>query len=258
MSLPFHAFTLHGGCLCRAVRYTLSIPAVAARPRDAPVPDPTDDPQALPRYPLLEIDHCADCRRATGAVFCAWLLVPIGYVELALRPRPAAPSALPSSADAPPSPEGGRVAAPSGGAPLGAATSPSDRDARVTVAAEAALRPGGAAHDGRTALAAHASSPGVWRTFCAVCGSSVSYTKLGAEGAGVAEPDRVTTFDVLLGTVDEVDLARERIRPARHIYWGEGVDWMRKMAEEGDGGLVRCRGGGSGQGGMQDAAVELA
>ena len=51
---------------------------------------------------------------------------------------------------------------------------------------------------------------------------------------------------VSFGTIDEDDLARERIRPPRHIFWGEGVDWVQKIAAGGVGGLPRFQDGGSG------------
>lgn len=62
MPLPSHAFTIHGGCNCRAIRYEVNVPPFSER-----TIHPASGKDEL-RYPFSAICHCNDCRRATGAL----------------------------------------------------------------------------------------------------------------------------------------------------------------------------------------------
>ncbi|MCJ1251962.1 hypothetical protein MMC30_009200 [Trapelia coarctata] len=79
MPLPPHPLTLHGGCSCLAIRYRISIPPLAQRP-----PHPSNPSL---HYPLLLIDHCNDCRLATGALLPFWISTPAAYVSARLLQR---------------------------------------------------------------------------------------------------------------------------------------------------------------------------
>lgn len=62
------------------------------------------------------------------------------------------------------------------------------------------------------ALASHASSPGVTRTFCGRCGSPISY----------ANDDSAATIDVATVSLDEP----ERWPPSREIWMEDKLGWQ--------------------------------
>ncbi|KUJ07228.1 uncharacterized protein LY89DRAFT_631807 [Mollisia scopiformis] len=67
--LPSGPFTLHGGCDCTAVRYTISVPAG------------TTTPSEENRLLKIFFDHCNKCRRVSGALVQAWLSCPQEWLE---------------------------------------------------------------------------------------------------------------------------------------------------------------------------------
>lgn len=73
-SIPETPFTLQGGCNCKAIRYTLSIPALPSRP--IVFPASASGGQGDIRLPMFNIDHCNDCRRATGSLTNFWIVAP--------------------------------------------------------------------------------------------------------------------------------------------------------------------------------------
>jgi hypothetical protein len=75
--LPQEAFTLHGGCDCRAIRYTISIPAFPSRP----ILSTPDLSGREIRPPEIFFDHCNKCRRVSGALLQAWLSCPQEWLE---------------------------------------------------------------------------------------------------------------------------------------------------------------------------------
>ena len=81
--LPKAAVTLTGGCYCKAIRYTIKVPAWEDRPA---VPNAVDTPisateKIQTRMPLVEIDHCSNCRRQAGCLVQCWFISPIAWVE---------------------------------------------------------------------------------------------------------------------------------------------------------------------------------
>ncbi|PMD16174.1 hypothetical protein NA56DRAFT_692922 [Hyaloscypha hepaticicola] len=76
-SLSPNAFTLHGGCDCKSIRYPISIPELSAR-LILPHEDPTG---AEVRSPEIFLEHCDKCRRVSGALLQAWLSCPQEWVE---------------------------------------------------------------------------------------------------------------------------------------------------------------------------------
>ena len=83
MPLPAHALTIHGGCNCEAIRYRIDIPEVSERPANhyfSETARKTGNQQNL-TLPMVAIDHCNDCRRATGSILPLWLLTPIAFVS---------------------------------------------------------------------------------------------------------------------------------------------------------------------------------
>ncbi|KUJ09478.1 uncharacterized protein LY89DRAFT_711244 [Mollisia scopiformis] len=87
MPLPDHAFTLHGGCNCRAIRYKIEVPAFKDR-----FMHPTRDQAHLPerekiRFPMSLVCHCNDCRRGTGALITYAFACLNSYVSFQIESR---------------------------------------------------------------------------------------------------------------------------------------------------------------------------
>lgn len=205
MPLPSSPIIIHGGCNCRAIRYEINIPEHSDRPFH-----PSSD-QTL-RLPLVVICHCNDCRRATGGLTLAGILNPTAFVRVALLPRS---SALPT-------PGRSRI-------------EPPDADAELAwkPAAEV-FRPDGVLSAPKDSfLAAYNPSKGVTRTFCGRCGTNVSYSRHPMP-AGWPE-----LLGILLGTIDREDLTKAELRPERHVYWDEGIEWVRTLSSEGDEGMPK-------------------
>ncbi|KAE9368122.1 hypothetical protein N431DRAFT_429324 [Stipitochalara longipes BDJ] len=78
-SLSPDAFTLHGGCDCKSIRYTISVPEFSSR---SILPD-EDTTGAEDGPPRIFLDHCNKCRRVSGALVQAWLSCPQEWVEWA-------------------------------------------------------------------------------------------------------------------------------------------------------------------------------
>ena len=83
MPMPKSAFTVSGGCNCRAVRYTISIPDSDFRvvvTTTAPFEPPSELDSIQLTLPFAAIDYCNDCRSATGAIMPMWLCVPASMI----------------------------------------------------------------------------------------------------------------------------------------------------------------------------------
>jgi hypothetical protein len=80
-SLSQDALTLHGGCDCTSIRFTISIPALVSRP----VLPYQDLSGAEIRPPQIFLDHCNKCRRVSGALVQGWLTCPQDWVEWAIK-----------------------------------------------------------------------------------------------------------------------------------------------------------------------------
>jgi hypothetical protein len=230
-SLPPGPLSLTGGCSCSAIRYTITIPAFSARDvftshqsastssgheqhHHTGGPSYPASPTAVaPRLPFVTLDHCQDCRRATGTVLQSWLICPRSWVSFRLQPRPADDSREPSYAD-PFSP-----------------TEAFGRGCPAVVSPDAKLL-------AESYLACFQSSPDVRRCFCSRCGTTLTYSYTGPAAAGPKVPPLV---DVALGSLDAECLAG--VRPDRHCWWDDGVDWVKKMVWKGDSTLLRHPGG---------------
>ncbi|KIV87429.1 hypothetical protein PV11_02974 [Exophiala sideris] len=86
--LPKEALTLTGGCYCKAILYTIKVPAWDHRPA---VPNALETPISTTesvetRVPVVGIDHCNTCRQVAGAIVQCWLICPAGWVEWDVLP----------------------------------------------------------------------------------------------------------------------------------------------------------------------------
>ena len=81
--LSKEAFMLTGGCYCKAIRYTIKVPACDDRPA---VPNALDTPispteKVETRMPIVDLDHCNNCRQQAGCVVQCWFVAPVDWVE---------------------------------------------------------------------------------------------------------------------------------------------------------------------------------
>ena len=201
MPLPEKALSIDGGCNCGAVRYRLAIPALGERPlhplalTEAPVP-----------LPFLVLDHCNDCRRATGSLLPAWICAPIDMGTISL--------ARASSA----------TLAPKAAAREGQA----EEQRGPWTPASDVFTP--APTDTDHFLKSYESSHERWRWFCTRCGTSIAYTAVMPAGFP-------NMLDITLGSVDRRHLESDALVPERHLWWDYGIDWIRRLATKGYGDL---------------------
>jgi hypothetical protein len=228
-SLPPGPLSLTGGCSCSAIRYTISIPAYPSRDIFAynqsastsaghhhgagAGPSSSSSPDTAARLPLITLDHCQDCRRATGTVLQSWLICPRAWVSFSLQPRPADgdddDEREPSYAD-----------------PFSPTEAVAFSPHRVVSPDADLLR--------WSYLACFQSSPDVRRCFCARCGTTLTYAFTGTLPPDAKMPPLV---DVALGSLDADCLAG--VKPERHCWWDDGVDWVKKLVWKGDTSLLR-------------------
>jgi hypothetical protein len=95
-----------------------------------------------------------------------------------------------------------------------------------------------------TTVSNYIPSPSITRTFCRACGTNLLYVadKSADERTGV-EP----TADFVLGSMNRESLEREGLRPERHIYFKDGVNWVRDLVTWGDGTSLEAKGEGRGR-----------
>jgi hypothetical protein len=201
MPLPDEALTVDGGCNCGAIRYRVAIPPLAGRQLHplSPVMDPVP-------LPFIVLDHCNDCRRATGSLLPAWLCAPIDICSVSLVT--ASLATLPSKAAA-------RQSQPD-----------EQHGPWIPAAVIFTTMPANADHF----LASYESSNERWRWFCSRCGTSIAYTAVMPKGF----PDML---DITLGSVERSHLDAHSLIPERQLWWDYGIDWIRRLATEGYGGL---------------------
>lgn len=197
--------TIHGGCNCRAVRYEINIPEHSNRPLH-PYSDGTV------RLPFVVICHCNDCRRASGGLVLGGICNPTAFVRIALLPRS---STLPTLGQT-------RI-------------EPPDKDSELPwIPATDVFQPKSVLVPPEDSfLAAYSPSEGVTRTFCARCGTNITYSR---HPMPEGWPEML---DILMGSLDREDLERPELKPERHLWWAKGIDWVKILFSEGDGGLPR-------------------
>jgi hypothetical protein len=213
MPLPDEALNVDGGCNCGAVRYQVDIPAVKERPLHPLAP--TDGSVPVP-LPFLVIDHCNDCRRATGSLLPVWMCAPIAMASVSLVRASSASLAPEASARVGPHSKAEEQ------------RGPWIKAADVFVASQSQADATTATADCDHFLKSYESSNNRWRWFCSRCGTSIGYTAVVPKGF----PDML---DITMGSIDRHHL--EGLVPERHLWWDFGIDWIRRLATQGYGAL---------------------
>lgn len=201
MPLPKEALIVNGGCNCGAVRYKLTIPEFSQRPLHPY--SPKDDRGDEVRLPFTCIDHCNDCRRATGNLLPLWICVPIAFVTASLTKRSSANTELD---------------------PILRQQAPAEPRGPWAPATELFL-PGPANSD--SFLSFYRSSALRTRSFCGRCGTYLAYS---VNPMPEGWPDML---DISLGSIDREDLDGEAMIPERQVWWDCGIDWVRKLSVDG-------------------------
>ena len=85
--LPKEPLTLTGGCFCRACRYTIDVPALEDRPvHPTAKPTPISATESVEtRIPVIDLDHCQNCRQVSGAIIQVWFICPADWVKWELQ-----------------------------------------------------------------------------------------------------------------------------------------------------------------------------
>jgi hypothetical protein len=199
-SLPINPFMLHGGCFCKAITYTISVPALSSRPPTQEPPKHPFGPQTevTERLPIITLDHCNSCRRISGAIIECWFICPQSWATFSLLTRiPNSPSRI------------------------------------TTLSTAEVLRPSQALQ-GVSFIKAFQSSEEVHRTFCGRCGTHLSYYYAGEDDEMRMEENWGEYFDVAVGTFEKGSVEMKGMRPGRESWAGDGVEWMRMILKGGE------------------------
>ncbi|KAH6684690.1 hypothetical protein B0J14DRAFT_573391 [Halenospora varia] len=199
MPFPNEPVTLHGGCFCKAIRYTISVPALSERPpgRKAANPvGPARTEEGINTFPIMSLDHCNSCRGVAGSILQAWFIFPQSWMQFSLQKK-------------------------AGEVPLEPAT-------REVLMGEKALLDS-------THLSHFNTSKDVHRVFCGKCGTPFTYFHSEAQvpGGGNTLPP---FFDVALGTMDKESMEICG-PPGRQVHLGDGIEWVKRLIVEGEKGL---------------------
>jgi hypothetical protein len=206
-SLPSTPFSVHGGCFCEAITYTISIPAFSSRPlldpdRHTPKRPFGVQTQDAKRLPVISLDHCNSCRRVAGAIIQAWFICPQRWVTFSLLARN-------TSSDSNASEE------------------------RITPKNTAeVLRPSEELKEA-TYIKAFDSSEYAHRTFCGRCGTPLSFLYSGPDDEMSKEENWGPHCDIVLGTLDKESAEIEGMRPGRQGWFDDGIEWVKTVFDEG-------------------------
>ena len=205
MPLPPGAFKVSGGCSCGAIRYHVYVPKASHRPlHPRSRPSATTPPTHLP---IVFTDHCNDCRRSNGSIIPSWISGPVEWFDVELMLRQDLPSTN-----------------------RGPQMSTGLAEDMVARLGEPMCITGDRAFSGphestaNTYLQYYESSPGCIRSFCARCGTHLSF---------MAPADMPALVDIVLGTVDRKVLEQEWMMPDRQNWCDLAMPWVKGLAEGG-------------------------
>ncbi|KAJ9628830.1 hypothetical protein H2203_002733 [Taxawa tesnikishii (nom. ined.)] len=197
MTFTKDAVTITGGCNCRAFRYKVEVPPYDQR-AEIPYYEAGYSPRDV-RLPITFLDHCNDCRRASGALLPMGMITELATVSLSCLLRTSAEALEP----------------------------PYEPAAHVLDNPDVLER---------TYIAEYQNKPGRYRWFCSRCGTHLGYM-LDAALAAKVWPDSPRMMDIWLGTVDREHLEQEWIKPERIFWCDYKIQWISDLARDGAGGL---------------------
>ncbi|EZG02560.1 hypothetical protein H106_07403 [Trichophyton rubrum CBS 735.88] len=221
---PTHALNLHGGCLCKAVRYTIKVPqasdrgAVKFKSQALPAnsrPDGRENKEGAENVvnidlPIISIDHCSDCRHAAGAPVQAWFICPQEWIEWDVA-----------------------VLSPANGL--------EERVKQTTL--QACSKDGQGFYEDEpnpylvpTFLSKYSSSEDVTRTFCARCGTNFTYFTKRPRSSPTG-----LVVDITIGSMNDESSAVTR--PTRHAWYDSGIPWLRTLMRGAGAAMPRARKG---------------
>lgn len=205
--IPKEAFTLTGGCYCAAIRYTISVPELSARPQHESDYDETigGSDNANNHLPRTEIDHCSMCRRIQGSIVVVWIMALRSWVEFSLLPK----------------------------AP-GQASSQS-QEKRLQPAVMDVLT-GSPEVLEKTFVSKFSSSEDVDRIFCSRCGTNLTFRHNKPEKE---TPESKQSIDLTFGSLDPEFLEWECLRPTQTAYEEFGIGWVRRLLKGGEESLLK-------------------
>lgn len=249
--LPPEPLVLHGGCFCKAIRYTINIPSLEHRPilpgavetrvhphlrsHSEPRDDGCEGETLSTKFPVVVMDHCQCCRAVSGGVVQCWIISPLDWVTWDLLPRE--PTQKPSYHPHKHASDSDDRASPVQNNPkseIGWLDVPSidvvTRETKMeptTGAATSAI-----ASTDNTYMNYLHSTEKVSRTFCSRCGTNLTFFYDRPASAPVPP-----IVDITVGSLDAERMSA--IHPDRHNWWESGVPWVQRLLREGDGGLMR-------------------
>ncbi|KAF3389843.1 hypothetical protein DPV78_011805 [Talaromyces pinophilus] len=219
--LPPQPMSLSGGCICKSVRYTINIPGLEDRslvPRALPTPIAKDkDGKAMTiptRFPLIDLDHCDSCRRASGVIVQCWFICPTSWVTWEIQATEALSNGV---SDVKVFKQVPSILAIG---PL----HPQQQCEGAKSLAEGNLTQKDLLSN--TFLSHYSSSTSVTRTFCSRCGTNLTYFM--DRPASSPFPPLV---DITVGSLDRESI--EHIRPDRHCWWDEAISWIKELLWKG-------------------------
>ena len=200
-TLPKEAFKLHGGCFCKAITYTVSIPELEARPLLGRAITDSFGPktEVSERLPLISLDHCNSCRRVAGSILQCWLIIPISWATFLLLPRSVDPKS-PNAAES-------LIITPTLDVLKG------KKDLIET-----------------TYLKTFATSEQVARVFCGNCGTHLTF--LDVEDAQSATKWG-GYFDIAVGTLEKQSVEMDGFMPYRQGHLVDGIGWVKRLVDDG-------------------------
>ena len=169
----------------------------------------------MPRIPCVLLDHCNDCRRATGQILPIWMIAETNRIEISLLNKDG----------------------PGSNASIGGEGAVSD-DHREWKTLASAIDPIEAdtniSSSLNTTLGRYVSSPDRNRWFCTKCGTQLAYTvpydKYFDFWKEMSAPRMI---DICLGTLDREVLEKEWMRPDDALWCHFAIPWVADLAKSG-------------------------
>ena len=201
-ALPEKAFTVTGGCYCQAIRYTISVPELSARPKhESDYGATIGEHKATNNYlPRVEIDHCSMCRRIQGSVAVVWIMALRSWVTFSLSPRTSDQTTAESKEQ--------RLQPPT---------------MDVLNGTPEVLE--------KSFVSKFSSSEDVDRVFCSKCGTHLTFRHNKPEES---TPESKQSIDLTFGSLDPEFLEWECLKPTDTAYEEFGIGWVRRWLKGGE------------------------